>query len=26
VIGADGNEEANDNGMQGDVFQDPLTV
>ncbi|WP_197459740.1 hypothetical protein, partial [Prochlorococcus sp. MIT 1303] len=24
VIGADGNEEANDNDMQGDVFQDSL--
>jgi len=26
VIGADGNEDANDNDMQGDVFQDPLTL
>ncbi|KZR64318.1 SBBP repeat-containing protein [Prochlorococcus sp. MIT 1306] len=26
VIGADGNEDANDNDMQGDVFQDPLSL
>ncbi|WP_197463252.1 hypothetical protein, partial [Prochlorococcus sp. MIT 1306] len=26
VIGADGNENANDDDMQADVFQDPLTL
>jgi len=26
VIGADGNEDANDDDMQADVFQDPLSL